>query len=115
LREHLIWDGATFAPAHAVMAQRAREARKHRSALPAPYFISDDLGPNGLLNHADNKVYTSKAEYVRGVKRAGCEIVGTDTLTKPKYEKPKLADDVKRDIRGWVETKFRAKKGQRYR
>lgn len=104
MREHLIWTGETFAPAHDVQAIRAKAARRTRSDLPAPFVISDDLGPNGLLNHADNRVYTSKAEYVRAVKAAGCEIVGNDRLPPPPPKKRfKLTDDMRREVRQKVQ------------
>lgn len=77
--------------------------QEKRSHLAAPNFISDDLGSNGLLNHADGRVYTSKAAYVRAVRAAGCEIVGNEKLTPPKYEKPKLTDEMRREIRQKVE------------
>lgn len=99
MREHFVWAGDTFVPAHLFHAQKARAAKKHRSLLPAPAFISDDLGPNGLLNHADNKVYTSKAEYVRAVRRAGCEIVGNEKLKRPTHQRPKLTYAERREIR----------------
>jgi hypothetical protein len=74
-----------------------------RSHLAAPYVISDDLGTNGLLNHADNKVYTSKAEYVRAVKRAGCEIVGNEKVKRPEKVKPTITDEMRREIRRQVQ------------
>ena len=74
-----------------------------RSSLPAPAYISDDLGPNGLLNHADGRVYTSKAKYLRGVKDAGCEVIGNEKL-KPKPKAPvRLSDELRREIRQRVQ------------
>lgn len=76
-----------------------RNYQAKRSKLASPAFISDDLGSNGLLNHADGRMYTSKAAYVRAVKAAGCEIVGNEKLKPPSREKVKLTDDVRREIR----------------
>ena len=73
--------------------------QEKRSRLSAPFIISDDLGPNGLLNHADGRTYTSKAAYVKAVKAAGCEIVGNEKLRPPPREKVKLSDSVRREIR----------------
>lgn len=44
-----------------------------------PVF-SDTLpgGINGMLNHADGKMYDSKSSYERAVKAKGCRIVGND-------------------------------------
>lgn len=84
-------------------AKHFKNDQEKRSHLAAPFIISDDLGSNGLLNHADGRVYTSKSEYVRAVKAAGCEIVGNEKLPPPKYEKPKLTDEMRREIRQKVE------------
>lgn len=63
-------------------------------------MIGDDLGPNGLLCHADGNTYTSKADYYRAVKAAGCEILGSkETLKRPTPKKFKLNDTDRRSIR----------------
>lgn len=103
MREHLIWDGNTFAPAHEVYARRGMEAARTRSALPMPAYISDDLGPNGLECHADGKTYTSKAAYLKAVRDNGCYVVGNDKLPKPQKKKVKLSDDIRREIRQKVQ------------
>lgn len=103
MREHLIWDGTTFAPAHEVRAKRQAAAAKNRSALPMPAYISDDLGPNGMECPADGRTYTSKAEYVRAVKAAGCEIIGNEKLPRKPYVKPKLSDATRREVRQRVQ------------
>lgn len=54
----------------------------------APMVISDDLGKDGVLNHADGKLYDSKSEYYGAVKAAGCEVVGND---KPDTGEKKLS------------------------
>lgn len=50
--------------------------------------ISDRLGEGvqGVLNHADGKIYDSKSSYYKAVKAAGCEIVGNDAPTEPRKE-----------------------------
>lgn len=80
-------------------AAHFRNDQAKRSKLSAPFIINDDLGSNGLLNHADGRIYTSKAAYVRAVKAAGCEIVGNEKLKPPPREKVKLSDEVRREIR----------------
>jgi hypothetical protein len=52
----------------------------NRSDHPAPYIVSDTLpgGVNGMLGHADGKIYDSKQAYYKSVRAAGCEIVADD-------------------------------------
>lgn len=57
-------------------------------------IVSDDLGLNGVLNHADGKKYDSKSEYAKAVRAKGCRIVGND-LNNAKYKTP-----LERGIRG---------------
>jgi hypothetical protein len=75
-------------------------APKVSDTIPRPYFISDNLGGiNGLRNHADGRDYDSKSEYYRAVKRAGCEVVGNESLSRPatKVETPAgLKEDLHR-------------------
>lgn len=76
-----------------------RHDQKRSTKFPAPYVISDDLGPAGVLNHADGKTYTSKSEYMRAVKAAGCEVLGSkETLPRPTPKRFKLDDGVKREV-----------------
>ena len=53
--------------------------------------ISDDLGTQGILNHADGKLYDSKSAFRKATRRAGCYEMGNDV--KPDYQH-------KREIRG---------------
>lgn len=50
----------------------------------APRVISDDLGKDGIINHADGRRYDSKSSYYSAVKAAGCEVVGNDRFDPPK-------------------------------
>jgi hypothetical protein len=51
-----------------------------------------------ILNHANGLMYDSRSAYERGVKDAGCEIIGGEKLTpKPR---PTLSDrELKQDIK----------------
>lgn len=40
-----------------------------------PYIITDDLGVQGVLNHANGKVYDSKSKYYADLKASGHVIV----------------------------------------
>jgi hypothetical protein len=75
----------------------AKAKDNKRSGFSAPMIISD--GMESTLNHADGKRYTSKSEYYRAVKQAGCEVVGNE----PSFKRPKAkeydAGDVKGDIK----------------
>jgi hypothetical protein len=70
--------------------------RRKRSDLPAPFIRADGMDP--ILNHANGLMYDSRSAYERGVKDAGCEIVGNEKLTaKPR---PTLSDrELKQDIK----------------
>jgi hypothetical protein len=70
--------------------------RKARSHLPMPAIRADGMDP--ILNHANGLMYDSRSAYERGVKDAGCEIVGNEKLTaKPR---PTLSDrELKQDIK----------------
>lgn len=65
-----------------------------RSELHAPMLIRDCM--DATLNPADGKRYTSKREYYRAVRRAGCEIVGNENMAK--HIKPKDLSDPTPDI-----------------
>ena len=58
--------------------------------------ISDNLGLNGLLNHADGKHYDSKSEFRKATRKAGCFEVGNDVKARDVAWKP----PVERGIRG---------------
>lgn len=62
-------------------------------------IIRDDLGLQGVFNHADGKKYDSKSQYYKAVKASGCEVLGTDAPRDVKPVEPKInMDDLKRDI-----------------
>lgn len=44
----------------------------------APAVVSDDLGLQGLRNHADGKLYDSKSQFRNATKRAGCVEIGNE-------------------------------------
>ena len=70
--------------------------RKKRSELPAPFIRSD--GMDAIMNHANGLMYDSRSAYERGVKDAGCVIVGDDKLTPS--PRPVLSDrELKQDIK----------------
>ncbi len=70
--------------------------KRKRSELPAPFIRSD--GMDAIMNHANGLMYDSRSAYERGVRDAGCEIVGSEKLTaKPR---PTLSDrELKQDIK----------------
>jgi hypothetical protein len=70
--------------------------KRKRSELAAPFIRADGMDP--ILNHANGLMYDSRSAYERGVKDAGCEIVGNEKLTaKPR---PTLSDrELKQDIK----------------
>lgn len=71
-----------------------------KSANQKVYVISDDLGKDGILNHADGKMYDSKSQYYKAVKEAGCEVLGNDAPREsnaPQY-KNHTEKDIQRDI-----------------
>lgn len=53
----------------------------------APRVVSDDLGLNGIRNHADGRMYDSKSAYYSAVKAAGCEVVGNEKMTHTPVDK----------------------------
>ncbi len=53
--------------------------KRKRSELPAPFIRSD--GMDAIMNHANGLMYDSRSAYERGVRDAGCEIVGSEKLT----------------------------------
>ena len=74
--------------------------RKKRSELPAPFIRSD--GMDAIMNHANGLMYDSRSAYERGVKDAGCVIVGDDKLTLS--PRPVLSDrELKQDIKTAIE------------
>lgn len=57
--------------------------------------ISDDLGLQGIINHADGRTYDSKSDFRKATRRAGCVEVGTE---KPKEWKTPLERGVQGDF-----------------
>ena len=112
MRAHFIWDRRTekFVTAAAFHGKRAREVVRQRSLLPAPYFISDNLPGGRLLNHADGREYTSKAEFRRATRAAGCEEVGTEKLPSHVPKQFKLSDEARREVRQRVAAKWDGKR-----
>lgn len=74
--------------------------RKARSDLPMPAIRSDGMDP--IMNHANGLIYDSRSAYERGVKDAGCVIVGDHKLTPS--PRPVLSDrELKQDIKTAIE------------
>ena len=70
--------------------------KRKRSELPAPFIRSDGMDP--IMNHANGQMYDSRSAYERGVRDAGCEIVGGEKI-KPNA-RPVLSDrELKQDIK----------------
>lgn len=71
------------------------EASQAKVRKVGPVF-TDNLpgGVNGMLSHADGKMYDSKSQYERALKAKGCRIVGND-LNNVTYKTPE-----ERGIRG---------------
>ena len=70
--------------------------RKARSSLPMPAIRSDGMAP--IMNHANGLIYDSRSAYERGVKEAGCEIVGNDKVT-PRPRAVLSDRELKQDIK----------------
>lgn len=60
------------------------------------YVISDTM--DGVLNHADGRMYDSKSRYTRAVKAAGCEIIGNDKVERRITPPRPVRDDIRRAI-----------------
>jgi hypothetical protein len=64
---------------------------------PRLHIISDTMPMT--LNHANGQRYDSKRAYEKGVRAAGCEIVGNEKLTNTRHFDPgPVAPDVKAAI-----------------
>jgi hypothetical protein len=70
--------------------------RKARSDLPMPAIRADGMDP--IMNHANGLVYDSRSAYERGVRDAGCEIVGTEKI-QPKPRAVLSDRELKQDIK----------------
>jgi hypothetical protein len=80
-----------------------------RSDLPCPAVIGDELPGGSLLCHADGKTYTSKADYYRAVKAAGCDILGSkETLKRPTPKKFKFDNAERTSLRRELSEKLQA-------
>lgn len=61
-----------------------------------PAIRADGMDP--IINHANGLIYDSRSAYERGVKDAGCEIIGSERI-EPKA-RPVLSDrELKQDIK----------------
>ena len=70
--------------------------KRKRSHLPMPAIRADGMDP--IINHANGLIYDSRSAYERGVKDAGCEIIGSERI-EPKA-RPVLSDrELKQDIK----------------
>lgn len=63
-----------------------------------PMVISDCM--DRTLNHADGRYYDSKRAFEKGVRRAGCEIIGNEK--PPSVVAPQMDDPVN-DIKAAIE------------
>lgn len=83
-RKHLIDSAIADAIDSGTLQTKAPENIAGRTV----YVISDDLkaGVNGLHNPADGKMYDSKSAYYKGVKAAGCVVMGTDAKAENRKE-----------------------------
>lgn len=69
---------------------------RKRSHLPMPAIRSDGMDP--IINHANGLIYDSRSAYERGVKAAGCEIIGSERIEQK--ARPVLSDrELKQDIK----------------
>lgn len=71
--------------------EKAQLSKKEVTSFKAPriYICSDDLGTQGLLNHADGKMYDSKSAYYRAIKDKGL-VIDERPIAEP--SKPKTQD-----------------------
>ena len=60
-----------------------------------PFIISDDLGVNGIVNHANGKVYDSKSKYYADLKASGHMIVESG-MDKPRETRGDF--DARKDV-----------------
>lgn len=74
-------------------------SRGPASDLAAPMLIRDGMAP--IVSMADGKTYDSKRAYERGVRRAGCVIVGNEKAPfagKREYAPKGVGDSIKQTI-----------------
>lgn len=90
-RETYVYDRAHGAVIPKHLRPVERVARSH---LPSPAIISDTL--DYVQNPVNGRAYTSKSEYYKAVRAAGCEIVGNENVKAA--PKPQLSDPID-DIR----------------
>jgi hypothetical protein len=71
-----------------------------RSPLGVPYIRTDGMDP--IMNHANGQMYDSRSAYERGVKDAGCEIIGNEKIEPA--PRPELCErELKQDIKTAME------------
>ena len=70
--------------------------RRARSDLPMPAIRADGMSP--IMNHANGLMYDSRSAYERGVKDAGCEIIGNEKI-EPKPRAVLSDRELKQDIK----------------
>lgn len=78
---------------------------------PTHYSRSDDLGTQGILNHADGKRYDSRSAYYKALKQQGMVILGDDapkTAAKPKES----GIDWKKAVKETIDSYKTPKKGK---
>lgn len=67
---------------NSVRVRPTEDIQPHKTKRPhyaiEPKHLTDDLGAQGLLNHADGKLYDSKSAFRKATRRAGCYEVGND-------------------------------------
>lgn len=63
-----------------------------------PYIISDTM--DAIRSMADGQMYDSKRAYAKGVRAAGCEIVGNDKTppSRPQFSPTITGHDIKAAI-----------------
>lgn len=91
-----VWDLATASKPLELSEDETEvftQALKKRNKWPlygsAPAVRSDSLGEGvqGIINHADGKLYDSKSSFEKAVKAKGCHVVGND-WNKAEYKTP---------------------------
>ncbi len=75
-----------------------REPNPARSDLPSPMIIGDSL--DDVVNPVNGRRYSSKSQYYKAVRSAGCEIVGNE---KPSASPRPQLDDPGQDIKDAIE------------
>lgn len=74
-----------------------QKTRRDEPKIHAHGIVSDDLGVNGIINHADGKRYDSKSAFRKATRRAGCYEVGNDVKSRDVEWKPPIERGVRGD------------------